>query len=148
LIEGVRDEQWSAPTPFRDWTVHDLVNHLVGMNLVFVALLTDEDPPARRADRLGDDPAGAYRDAGSVLITAFDRPGVLEHTFHGPLGAATGQPVELPNDSAEKALAFARVQLSTQARTGRFEPAQPIAEDAPAIDRLVAFLGRPVSTPS
>lgn len=112
---------------------------------------------------------GAYRASGSVLINAFDQPGVLEHTFHGPLGTATGrdrlqvrlydllahgwdlaqatgQPVELPNDLAEQALAFARVQLSTQPRTGRFEPAQPISDDAPAIGRLVAFLGRSVST--
>lgn len=29
-------------------------------------------------------------------------------------------------------------------RTGRFDPAQPAVDDAPAIDRLVAFLGRPV----
>jgi hypothetical protein len=47
---------------------------------------------------------------------------------------------------AEQALAFARVQLSTQPRTGRFDPAQTISDDAPAIDRLAAFLGRSVST--
>ena len=94
---------------------------------------------------------------------------MLEHNFQGPVGVATGrdrlqvrlydllahgwdlaqatgQPVELPNDLAEQSLAFARVQLSTQPRTGRFEPAQPISDDAPAIDRLAAFLGRSVST--
>ena len=42
--------------------------------------------------------------------------------------------------------AFARTQLTEQARPGRFGPAQIAAEQAPAIDRLAAFLGRPVST--
>ncbi len=66
---------------------------------------------------------------------------------HGwDLAQATGQPVELPNDLAEQALAFARVQLSTQPRTGRFDAAQTISDEAPAIDRVVAFLGRSVST--
>ena len=66
---------------------------------------------------------------------------------HGwDLAQATRQPSELLNDLAERALAFARVQLSTQPRTGRFAPAQAISEDAPAIDRLAAFLGRPVSS--
>ena len=149
--------------------MHALVNHLVGMNMVFAALLSNHAPPERGADRIGDDPVGAYREPGSVMKAAFDQPGVLEHTYHGPLRAATGrdrlqirlydllahgwdlaqatgQPVELPNDLADKALAFARVQLSTQPRTGRFDPAQTISDDAPAIDRLAAFLGRSVGT--
>jgi uncharacterized protein (TIGR03086 family) len=169
LIAGVREEQWSAPTPCTDWTVRELVNHLVGMNLVFASLLGDEAPPERGAERIGDDPLGAYRESGSLLTAAFDRPGVLGRIYQGPLGAATGadrlqirlydllahgwdlaratgQPGELPNDLAEQALAFARVQLATQPRRGRFDPAQGISDDAPAIDRLAAFLGRRVST--
>ncbi len=167
LIAGIRDDQWSAPTPCTDWTVHDLVNHLVGVNLVFAALLRDQTPPERGADHLGDNPPGAYRDSGVAMQAAFELPGVLERTHHGPLGAATGaarlhvriadllthgwdlaqatgQPAELPEDLAKQALAFTRTQLSTVPRTGRFGPAQTVADDAPAIDRLVAFLGRPV----
>jgi hypothetical protein len=52
----------------------------------------------------------------------------------------------LPDDLAEQALAFVRTQLSEQARTTRFGPAQLVADDAPAIERLVAFLGRSVDT--
>lgn len=169
LIDGIRDDQWSAPTPCADWTVRELVTHLVGVNRVMVAVLNDQVPPKRGADPLGDDPAGAYRDSGAAVRAAFERPGVLEQINHSPLGAATGaerlhwriadllahgwdlaqatgQPAELPEDLAEQALTFARTQLSTMPRTGRFDPAQTVADDAPAIDRLVAFLGRPVST--
>src|SRR6266496_368210 len=81
----------SAPTPCTDWTVRQLVNHLIGMNRVFAALLADQPPPPRpSADHVEDDPAGAYRDSAAALRAAFGRPGVLERTYHGPLGTATG----------------------------------------------------------
>lgn len=167
LIVGVGDDQWSAPTPCTDWTVRELVNHLVGVNLVFAALVNSQAPPERGTDVLGDDPAGAYRDSSRAIQAAFAQPGVLERSYQGPLGAATGaerlhvriadllahgwdlaqatgQPAALPADLSEQALTFTRTQLSTMPRTGRFDPAQPVADDAPAIDRLAAFLGRPV----
>jgi hypothetical protein len=50
----------------------------------------------------------------------------------------------LPEDLAEQSLAFAQAHLSAQSRTGRFAEPQPVEETAPAIDRLAAFLGRPV----
>jgi uncharacterized protein (TIGR03086 family) len=166
LIARIRDDQWSAPTPCTDWTVNELVIHLVGMNRVFAALMNDQAPPDRGADPLGDDPVGAYRDSGVAVRAAFDQPGILERVYHGPLGPATGavrlhwritdllthgwdlsqaigQPAELPEDLAEQALAFVRTELSTQPRTGRFGPDQTVADDAPAIERLAAFLGRP-----
>jgi uncharacterized protein (TIGR03086 family) len=170
LIGNIRPDQWSAPTPCTDWTVRRLVNHLIGMNRVFVALLADQPPPPRpSADHVEGDPVGAYRDSAAALQAAFGRPGVLERSYHGPLGTATGaerlqirlydllahgwdlaqatkQPVDLPDDLAEQSLTFARTQLIEQARPGRFGPAQIVGEQAPAIERLVAFLGRPVST--
>jgi len=39
LIGNIRADQWPAPTPCPDWTVRQVVNHLIGMNRVFVALL-------------------------------------------------------------------------------------------------------------
>ncbi|MGH3515743.1 MAG: hypothetical protein ACRDRB_26280 [Pseudonocardiaceae bacterium] len=72
---------------------------------------------------------------------------IVDLLAHGwDLAQATGQPAELPEDLAEQALTFARIQLSTMPRTGRFGPAQTISDRAPAVDRLVAFLGRPVDT--
>ncbi len=167
LIDGIQQEQWTAPTPCFDWTVHELVAHLVGMNLVFAALLSGQAPPMRGVDRLGDDPARAYFDSGGALQAAFGHPNVLEQTYQGPLGSATGterlqiriydllahgwdlaqatgQRAEPPEDLAEQALTFVQTQLSGQPRTGRFDPAQPVSDDAPAIDRLAAFLGRRV----
>jgi hypothetical protein len=52
--------------------------------------------------------------------------------------------LELPDDLVEQALTFVRAQLPSQPRAGRFADPQPIRDNAPAIDRLAAFTGRPV----
>ncbi|MHB1533489.1 MAG: maleylpyruvate isomerase family mycothiol-dependent enzyme [Acidimicrobiales bacterium] len=39
VIDGVRDDQWGLPTPCEDWTVRDLVEHVVGGNDGFTAAL-------------------------------------------------------------------------------------------------------------
>jgi uncharacterized protein (TIGR03086 family) len=168
LIARVQPGQWSAPTPCTDWTVRRLVDHLIGMNRIFTALLAGQAPPERpAADFLEADPIGAYRDTAAALVSAFAAPGVLSREYPGPLGSATGaqrlqirlydllahgwdlarateQRLDLPDDLAEQSLAFARTQVSDQARPGRFAPAQAVDEHTPAIERLAAFLGRPV----
>ena len=169
LTSTIRPEQWALPTPCAEWTVRELVDHLVGMNRVFVALLADEPPPRRRPGAVDEDLALAYRESAAALLGAFSRPGTLDRSYRGPLGVATGaqrlqirlydvlahgwdlaralgQPAQLPEDAAEQALAFARGQIVESARPGRFGPAQDVSADAPAIERLVAFLGRPVGT--
>jgi hypothetical protein len=52
-----------AHPPCTDWTVRDVVSHVVSLNLVFVALLRDRPLPERGVDNLGDDPLAAYRDS-------------------------------------------------------------------------------------
>jgi uncharacterized protein (TIGR03086 family) len=150
--------------------VRDLLNHLVGGNHAFAAVLTGQGPPDRGADHLGDDPSGAYRRSGHALQAAFARPGVMDKTVIVPAGAvsgavaldlriteilvhgrdladATGQPTTgLPDDLAETELAFSRRALA-QLRPDRhpFAPPQPVSEDAPVVDRLAALLGRPLT---
>ena len=46
--------------------------------------------PERGVDRLGDDPVGAYQSSSASLLAAFSGPGVLERSYRGPLGSATG----------------------------------------------------------
>ena len=146
--------------------MRDVVNHLVGMNLVFVSLFEDSPMPARGADRLGADPAGAYRRSAAALQAAA-RQGILERSqatsvgvgtgaerlqwrivdllAHGwDLVQATGAAAEPPDDLAEQALTFARARLPSQPRAGRFADPQPIRDNASAIDQLAAFTGRPV----
>jgi hypothetical protein len=70
---------------------------------------------------------GAFRDAAGELLAAFGQPGVLEQVATVPIGTVPGL-AALP------------------AGRSPFGPPQPVATDAPAIDRLAACLGRAVTT--
>ena len=170
LIDAIQPDQWSEPTPCMDWTVHRLVEHLVGKNLVFAAVLAEQPLPQRGDGMPRSRLARAYRESAEMLVDAFGQPGVLDRAYQGPLGKATGaerlkirmydllahgwdlaqalgRPVELPEDAAEESLAFARADgRAVRPGGGCFGPARPVADAAPAIIRLVAFLGRDVST--
>jgi uncharacterized protein (TIGR03086 family) len=168
LIAGIGAAQWSAPTPCAEWTVRDVVTHLVGVNRVHTALLRELPPPARGDNPLGDDPVATYRASVAAMLDAVRLPGALDRTAESVLGnangayrlrwriadllvhawdlaQATGQKPNLSDDLVAESLVFVNAELADGARTGRFGPAQPIADDAPAIERLVAFSGRPVS---
>jgi len=157
---------WAAPTPCTEWTVRDLAGHLVGIDLRLLAMFEEGPPPERGVDRLGDDPAGAYRRSAAALRAAAV-PGALERSGTTPIGVATGAErlqwrvadllvhswdlaqatgvrADLPDGLVEPALAFVGSGLAEQDRTGRFGEPQPIGDGAPVLDRLAAFTGRPV----
>ncbi|MBA2699512.1 MAG: TIGR03086 family protein, partial [Nocardioidaceae bacterium] len=162
LIAAVRREQWPQRTACTDWTVRDLVNHLVGGDRLFASVLSDEAPPVgnfqrpQNNDQLGDSPVTAYRGAAGALLAAFRQPGVLEKIITVPAGTmpgrvavhlrltetlvhgwdlarANGDAVPYRDDIAEQELAFTRAQLG-KVPPGRrpFAPPQPAAEEAPA----------------
>lgn len=171
LVENIAGPQWDAPTPCSEWTVREVLAHVVGMNLVFAAMLAGQRPPSSETDILGEDPAGAYARSAQLLLDAFGAPGALERSFQSPMGTATGLErlqirsydllahlwdlaqatgQQLENDpvlqaSAQQALEFAGGQLAGVERAGRFAPPQPISATVPALDQLAAFLGRPVT---
>jgi uncharacterized protein (TIGR03086 family) len=169
LITGVRPDQWTAPTPCTEWNVRNLVNHVVRGNRQFATALRGEPPPpAEPLDVLGDDPLAAYRAASAEMLEALRQPEAMQGTVTVPFGTvpaglavhlrntellvhgwdlarATGQPTPFPDQLAEQELQFSRGALS-QIPPGRtpFGPSQPVADDARAIDRLAALLGRHV----
>jgi uncharacterized protein (TIGR03086 family) len=166
LVAGVQPGQWTAATGCPGWSVRDLLNHLVGGNGGLASAL-HEQAPHDDGDHLGDDPMTSYRRSGEALLAAFAEPDVFDKMVTVPAGTvpsavalhlrltellvhgwdlatATGQPTAgLPEDLAEQELAFSRVQLKKMPPDRRpFAPPQPVQEDAPAIDRLAALLGR------
>jgi uncharacterized protein (TIGR03086 family) len=173
IVAAIGEHQWSSPTPCPTWSVRKLLNHLVGGNRGFAAVLTDQVSPDWRADHLAADPLGAHRQAAAELQAAFARPGALEKVVTVPFGTvpgavalhlriteilvhgwdlayATGQaPTGLPADLAEQELEFSRSTLDAiPAGQHPFAPPQPVHDHAPAIDRLAALLGRSVTSTS
>lgn len=168
LLRGVRADQWDLSTPCTDWVVRTLVNHVVTGNLLFETWVRGTPPPDRSVDHLGDDPVAAFRTGADTMVEAFSQPGVLERLHPSPLGEqpgaflvqmritehlvhgwdlarATAQPPGFPDELVDKALVVARRGLSNRPRTpGSFDEAQPAPEGAPVLDRLAAFLGRPL----
>jgi len=173
LVGGVRADQWAGPTPCDEWTVADLVTHMVTGNYVFASILHGTPLAQARSAAAGvqpgDDLAERYRDAAAKLVAALSQPGVLEQMFTIPVGTlpgvgavhirlvemlvhgwdlaeATGQATAFPEGLVEPELAFTQVQLDALPPERRpFGPPQPVADSAPAILRLVACLGRPVT---
>ncbi len=169
VVAGIGAEQWPAPTPCTELDVRGVLNHLVRGNLLFVAIIRDEPRPAPGTDHLGDAPLSAFQRAAAQLREAFAAPGVLDSIYTAPFGPgpgavlahvrivevlahgwdlarATGQPADFPEDVAERALAGTRRALTErpQGPGAPFAAEVPVPQDAPAVDRLAGFLGRPV----
>src|SRR3954453_13987808 len=81
-IHQVRNDQWESPTPCTEWTVRDLVNHLVSEQLWAPHLLagrTLEDVgDTYDGDVIGEDPLAAWERASQVARKAWLEPGVLD----------------------------------------------------------------------
>ena len=74
VVEGVGADQWEQPTPCTEWSVRDLVNHVVGEDLWTAPLLqgsTIEEVGDRfDGDLLGDDPVARARAAADEAVGA------------------------------------------------------------------------------
>lgn len=86
-VHAVRDDHWGAATPCVEWTVRDLVNHLVSEQLWVPPLVRDscmieEVGDTFDGDLLGPDPAASWDTAARSAREAFTAPGALERTVH------------------------------------------------------------------
>ncbi len=170
LVEGIQNDQWDLPTPCTQWSVHQLVSHLSTGNQLFAHALAGNPPSGApmAADLPPGQRAAAHQDSVAALLTAFNAPGVLERTVVVPFGPvpglialhlrivealvhgwdlahAVGRPARFDQELAEQELAFTRLRLADiPAERSPFGPPRPVAQDAPALDRLAACLGRDV----
>ncbi len=169
IVAGVRPDQMAAATPCTDWSVRDVVDHMVKGNAWAIATLASDTGSAPRpsGEMAGDDPVAAFADSSARMVAAFREPeaqakmvdlpfgrmpGVAFAGFrmsdllvHGwDIAKATGQPTDFAPDLNEAALAAARRMMTFDRAGSPFQPEQPVAADAPAADRFAAFLGRTV----
>jgi uncharacterized protein (TIGR03086 family) len=165
IMQGVRPDQWSLPTPCSEWDVRALANHSMFVAETF-GLAAQGLPPAseRDADILGDEPAaqferlakvavGAWRERGTdgtvkipfgeVPAAAAVRIETVDTFVHSwDLARATGQDARLDDALGIELLEFTRSLIPESPRGGAFGPVVPLTDDAPGTARLLAYSGR------
>jgi uncharacterized protein (TIGR03086 family) len=138
IVARVRPEQAALPTPCASWDVRALVNHVVHDVQQFTVTVHGGNWDPQDTDVIGDDWAGAYREAAASLLAAWRRPGALEQTVKltGGEFPATWRVGQQIADLAVHGWDIAKA-------TGRaFGPEVAVAADAPLYDRLAGFWGR------
>jgi uncharacterized protein (TIGR03086 family) len=163
VIAGVRPDQYDGSTPCSDWTVRDLLDHMVGVVSRIGWSVSGQASPA--PFELAADPGRQFQEAAAFTLAAWRSPGALDRTIDagpGPmpgralaninlldtathtwdLATATGQPATLPDDVAAAALEASLQTISPGLRPGRFAPPVDAPDAEHDTHRLVAFLGR------
>jgi uncharacterized protein (TIGR03086 family) len=162
IVAGVRPDQHDDKTPCAEWTVRDLLAHMIG---VVDGLGAAAAGVAPEPFTLGADPAAQLHEAATRAMAGWRTPGVLDRVVDagpGPmpgrvlasinlldtathtwdLATATGQPSALPDGIATAALEASRAVVNDELRPGRFGPELPVPAGSSPTDALVAFLGR------
>lgn len=156
-IEGVPRQALNDPTPCTDWTVADLVDHIVVAPEKFARMVRDEPVDwSAPTPTAGDDPAGAFRRNGAALLDAVREAGpsapvsidwvCAEFAVHTwDLTSARNRSTrDLNPEIARRGLAFMRANLTDDKRGPAFGPAQPVPEYADDYQRIAGFAGRSV----
>jgi uncharacterized protein (TIGR03086 family) len=170
VVDTLEPDQLDLPTPCTEWSVRDLLNHLVGGHHWSAAVVSGTTPGAgggESTDLVGDDPAAAYAGSSRVLLDAFSTPGALERTCATPAGdmpgarwinfplfdtyvhgwdltRATGAGAVFPDELTEPVLGFVRAAFVMPEWPAAVLD-EPIGghDSSPLMDQLVAYLGRP-----
>ena len=170
LAGAVTDDQLNRPTPCGDQDVATVLAHIIGFSVGFrdgaakVSGPTTSTPPGPMA--LPDDwreqlpmrvaeLAAAWRDPaaweGESTVGGVTLPAAVHGAFannelvlHGwDLAVATGQPYDVAAENLQASWELVSgIPDDPEARTGLFGPRVPIADDAPLLDRTLAYAGR------
>ena len=157
---------WNAPTPDKEWTVGDLVRHVVQEQQWIPPLLAGLtlDQARRRVDPLGDDLAAEWHTHSSLATAAwqaapadasvqlsYDTVTVLDYlreqvsdvTIHSwDLARATAADEVLDDALVAAVWTVFEPQRDALEASGLFDSPVPMPEDAPLQSRLLALTGR------
>jgi uncharacterized protein (TIGR03086 family) len=172
IVAGIADDQLTASTPCEGMDVATMLAHVQGLSVAFRdAARKVEGPTTSTAPQAAskdlspgwreeipvalDELAQAWREQGAVdgMTTAggVTMPGEImlvvadnELVIHAwDLAKATGQPYAAAPENLEASWQMvSNTPDEPQARAGLFGPRLPIADDAPLLDRVLAYAGR------
>jgi uncharacterized protein (TIGR03086 family) len=162
-LAGVRDDQWTAPTPCTDWDVRTLVSHVIATHRQVAATATGSATPESDPD---GDLIAQWSEASASIAAALADPDLAPKTISGMFGEqpfeslvgrlvcadtlfhtwdlarATGQDEHLDTEAVQKALEFLEPIDEAIRRPGGFAPKIDAPADASAQTRLLNFGGR------
>lgn len=168
-VAGIGDGDWSQPSVCDEWTVRELVNHVVSGNLWVPELVggksIEEVGDRVDGDQLGDDATAAYEASAAKAAAAFRAddamtkpvgvsygpvPGEIYcgHRFidvliHGwDIAKSTGQDTTLPADLVEACWEVGEPQKDLLAGSGMFGADQSANAGSDRQSQLLAMLGR------
>jgi uncharacterized protein (TIGR03086 family) len=159
-LDAVTDDQWTNPTPCTDWSVRELVDHVIAIQRQLpegLEVVVDDD---------GADVQATWKAVRDAALTALRQPGVLERTMRGmrgdevpvemaliprlsdlhvhtwDLARATGGDERLSPEVA--AIVLERLKPNDEAlrKSGSFGPKVEPPPDADVQVELLCFLGR------
>ncbi|MBL1115199.1 TIGR03086 family protein [Streptomyces sp. 110] len=168
-VHAVDGHRWNDSTPCTEWTVRDLVNHLVSEHLWVPHLLAGESleqvGDRYDGDMVGADPARAWDEAaerslaawkgadlsgtarfsfGEAPLTMYADQMLVDLTIHEwDLARGCGQPEWLDPAAVDHSLAYARANAERVAGLGIFAAPVPTTSTDPAV-QLLSLLGRAV----
>jgi uncharacterized protein (TIGR03086 family) len=113
-VEQIKDDQWDKPTPCSEWSVRDLVHHLVYEDVwappLFEGQTIEQVGDRFEGELLGDDPKKAWASARDATLAAVSKPGAMEDIVHLSSGEVPGAEytIQLLNDHMIHAWDLAR----------------------------------------
>jgi uncharacterized protein (TIGR03086 family) len=157
VLDDVPGGALGDPTPCPQWSVQDLVDHIVAAPARFARMARGEEVDWSATPSAGPEPAARFRSHAEDLLGAVAddaAPGgpipldwqcaeLAVHTWD--LATALGRPTgDLDAEVAERGLAFMRANLTDDNRGPAFGPEQRAPAGADAYQRIAAFAGRSV----
>lgn len=162
VVEAVTAHQLGWPTPCSEWTVQQLIDHLVG-GAEYLLAAAEGRPPVEVHGALAAD----YRRGVAQVLAAVAAPGIMDRLCVSPLGfdwpladavggtfmdvlihtwdlaRATGQDERLDPELVQACTAMFVPEMPSRGReAGIIGPDVQISPDASAQDRLLAVMGR------
>lgn len=166
-VRDVADHEWDLPTPCPEWTVKEIVAHVVLGEAALPSVLAGDSTVTQAAfgpDLLGPSPLTTWRGTALRAIETARQPGVAERVFDLDMGAVTGEqllnyritdnvvhawdlnvgvgrPEPIADPQAEWLLDFWLPAAAEMGDSVFFaKPVEPLGDTAS--DRLLALLGR------
>ncbi|GLZ28290.1 TIGR03086 family protein [Lentzea sp. NBRC 105346] len=164
VLQGVTDDQLDQPTPCAEYTVRDLLNHLLHVVVQFQELAAKRDADfSTTPDRVEEDWRAEFTKQLENLVRAWDAPGaeegtsgqmslpartvgqmaLLDLTVHAwDIARATGQDFTPDPAAVDELFGFVDQMGPTAREMNVFGPATETTAGASEFERLLAATGR------